>query len=106
MAQWRLQSPDNFPPSFHAAIRLGVGKHLIDKTSTRAAALALQKRWRLFRFCLRGFPGTEIGQFEPLFDRWTSISHNHDSGKWELRIDVRESATSILSRTKVLTNNS
>ena len=106
MAQWRLQNPDNFPPSFHLAIRQPLGKHVIDKTSTRAAAIALQKRWRLFRFCLRGFSGTASGACEPLYDRRTSIHHNHESGRWELRLDVHESSASILRTMKVLANNS
>lgn len=107
MAQWRLQDPSNFPPQWHDAMRQGIGKDkVVQHTFTRQAVKAAQERFRLFRFCLRGYPLHPTARFEKALLHQTSTRFNRELKLWELVLTSKPSVFAELQNPEVLENNS
>jgi hypothetical protein len=94
MPFWKLRSPYTFPHLFWEAMRHGPGAGqgpieltLIHGESAGACRLA-QKRWQLFRMCLRAW-----GQMEAELDaKWlrrTSLRPGA-SGGWDLVLQISD----------------
>lgn len=103
MARWKLKSPQMFRKDFHEALHYGEGKdQVITRAHTNSAVRAARDDWNLFLYCCRNWQGGEYERLEQAYERRTSIGYNHELGRWELRVTVSSTATTLLRNAKVL----
>lgn len=90
MAYWRLQSPSKFPAYFHDAMVRGEGvDKLIIARYTEAQIRREAKDFRLFRFCLRHYPGIPAGAAEVTFKHRTKVVWDEGDRTWKLLLTSR-----------------
>jgi hypothetical protein len=90
MPRWRVKNPGAFPANFHEAMMAGEG---VDKVVTRRYTEVSVRRdaedFRLFRFCLRHYPGYPAARPEMELKHRTKVRWNPDHRMWELLLTSR-----------------
>jgi hypothetical protein len=103
MAQWRIRNPDDFPPLFHRAMQQGPGvDKLVWEGVSLDSARHMQKKFRVFRACLRAYPSHISAGWEFRLNHRTRLECEPLRGKWKVLLTSRPSALSELENAKDL----
>lgn len=80
---------ESFPPAFHQAMQAGEGERVVRRFYTEISALAAQKDFRLFRYCLRQSPAHASARFEAGFSHRTKVRWNAELRMFEFVLTSR-----------------
>lgn len=68
MPTWKLQSPNVFLASWHAAMEAGEGARSLETALTKDEARRYANKFRAFRYCLREFDTFPAARIEKQFN--------------------------------------